>query len=131
MCAPVVEKALLESEYIFQGAWSLCCPALLPLPTRLTDALPSPSLPFPSHNPRRDFYLSAEESVEYGMVDQVILPGHKDPLSVSRPGRSLSCSDEALRCLFIAWSGDPMSRWALTNRSYHHPIHPMAADPDA
>lgn len=35
-----------------------------------------------THANRRDFYLSAEESVEYGMVDHVIMPGHKDPLSV-------------------------------------------------
>ena len=31
---------------------------------------------------KRDFYLSAEESVEYGMVDHVIYPGMKDPLSI-------------------------------------------------
>jgi hypothetical protein len=32
---------------------------------------------------KRDFYLSAEESVEYGMVDRVIYPGSKDPLSIA------------------------------------------------
>ena len=31
---------------------------------------------------KRDFYLSAEESVEYGMVDHVIYPGTKDPLMI-------------------------------------------------
>ena len=35
---------------------------------------------------KRDFYLSAEESVEYGMVDKVIFPGMKDGLSVRRAG---------------------------------------------
>ncbi len=29
---------------------------------------------------KRDFYLSAEEAVEYGAVDTVIYPGVKDPI---------------------------------------------------
>lgn len=47
---------------------------------------------------KRDFYLSAEESVEYGMVDRVINPGAKDPLSIPVSGigfgRFVSGSDQ-------------------------------------
>ena len=44
---------------------------------------------------RRDFYLSAEESVEYGIIDHVIYPGRKDPLSVSR--------DNIALCVYIIY----------------------------
>ncbi len=67
-------------------------------------------IPMPVHThlgDRRDFYLSAEESVEYGMVDQVIIPGHKDPLSVRTPPSFL--------CL-------PAHTWSIVapNRLSHH-----------
>lgn len=58
----------------------------------------------------RDFYLSAEESVEYGMVDQVITPGRKDALSIMEGevgfGKFVSGSDQRYQPQFApqAWS---------------------------
>ena len=59
---------------------------------------------------KRDFYLSAEESVEYGMVDHVIMPGHKDALQIKAKdvgfGRFVSGDDQKYQPKFMpdAWS---------------------------